>query len=147
MIKPYIKDLSIAAIGFGASLLLTWWFIERFDGYISPSQMMLSGAIAGGKWGMQLLLAAALLGERRWSYFREMGVVCGIGSCVLIPYILWGGSWAFFVGSLILCVLIMAWLVISRLAAIGMNRRWTVLWFALLSVAVTLQLTLVFDVI
>lgn len=145
--QPYIKDVSIAAVGFVASLLLTWWFIERFDGYISQSQMMLSGAIAGGKWGMQLLLAAALLGERRWRYFREMGVVCGIGSCVLIPYILLGGGWAFFVGSLILCVLMMAWLVISRLAAIGLNRRWTVLWFALLGIAVTLQLTLVFDVI
>lgn len=109
--------------------------------------MMLSGAIAGGKWGIQLLLASAILGERRWSYFREMGVVCGIGSCVLTPYILFGGSWAFFVGSLILCVVIMAWLVVSRLAAIAISRRWAVLWFALLGVAVTLQLTLVFDVI
>ena len=145
--KTYNKDLSIAAIGFAASLLLTWLFIERFDGYISTTQMMLSGAIAGGKWAIQLLLAAAILGERRWSYFREMGVVCGIGSCMLIPYILVGGSWAFFLGSLILCVVIMAVLVVSRLAAIGMTRRWAVLWFALLGVAVSLQLTLVFDVI
>ena len=145
--KTYNKDLSIAAIGFAASLLLTWLFIERFDGYISTTQMMLSGAIAGGKWAIQLLLAAAILGERRWSYFREMGVVSGIGSCMLIPYILVGGSWAFFLGFLILCVVIMAVLVVSRLAAIGMTRRWAVLWFALLGVAVSLQLTLVFDVI
>ena len=108
---------------------------------------MLSGAIAGGKWGIQLLLAAILLEEKRWSYFREMGMVCGIGSCMLIPYILVGGSWAFFLGSLILCVFIMAWLVVSRLAAIGVTRRWVVLWFALLAVAVSLQLTVVFDVI
>lgn len=109
--------------------------------------MILSGAIAGSKWAIQLFLGAALLGERRWSYFREMGVLCGIGSCMLIPYILFGGNWALFLGSLILCVVIMAWLVVSRLAAIGMTRRWVLLWFVLLGVAVTLQLTVVFDVI
>ena len=76
-----------------------------------------------------------------------MGVVCGIGSCVLIPYILFGGSWLYFLGSLIFCVFMMAWLVVTRLAAIGVTWRWSVLWFTLLAVAVTLQLTLVFDVI
>jgi hypothetical protein len=146
-LKTHIRDWIIATLGFVASLALTLLFIQSFDGYISHSQMMLSGAIAGGKWGIQLLLAAILLEEKRWSYFREMGMVCGIGSCMLIPYILVGGSWAFFLGSLILCVFIMAWLVVSRLAAIGVTRRWVVLWFALLAVAVSLQLTVVFDVI
>lgn len=147
MKTAHLKDLSIAALGFAASVLLTWLFIENFDGYISNSQMMVSGAIAGGKWGIQLVLAACFSGEKRWCYFREMGVVCGIGSCVLIPYILFGGGGGYFLGSLILCVLVMAWLVVSRLAAIGVSMPWAFLWFGLLGVAVALQLTLVFEVI
>lgn len=140
------RDLSFAAGGFAVSVVFTWLFIDAFDGYISRSQMALSGAIAGGKWGVQLLLAALLLGEKRWGYFREMGMVCAIGSCVLVPYILFGGNWSFFLGSLVCCVLVMAWLVVSRLSSIGVCKGWAVLWFVLLGIAVSLQLTLVFKI-
>jgi hypothetical protein len=143
----HIRDLSVATVGFAASVILTWMFINAFDGYISHSQMILSGVIAGGKWSIQLLLAAALLGDKRWAYFREMGVVCGIGSLMLVPYIIFQGSWAFFLGSLVFCVVVMAWLLVSRLASIGVSGRWAILWFVLLGIAVSLQLTLVFGVV
>ena len=122
-LKAHVKDLLVAAVGFAVSLLLTWLFIERFDGYISTSQMMLSNAVADGKWGIQLVLAAALLGVQRWSYFREMGIVCAAGSCVLIPYILFGGGGTFFVGSLVGCVILMGVLVAIRLRAISVSMR------------------------
>jgi hypothetical protein len=143
----HIRDLSVATAGFTASVILTWMFINAFDGYISDSQMILSGVIAGGKWSIQLLLAAALLGDKRWAYFREMGVVCGVGSLMLVPYIIFQGSWAFFRGSLVFCVVVMAWLLVYRLASIGVSGRWAILWFVLLGIAVSLQLTLVFGVV
>ena len=143
----HIRDLSVATAGFTASVILTWMFINAFDGYISHSQMTLSGVIAGGKWSIQLLLAAALLGDKRWAYFREMGVVCGVGSLMLVPYIIFQGSWAFFLGSLVFCVVVMAWLLVNRLASIGVSGKWAILWFVLLGIAVSLQLTLVFGVV
>jgi hypothetical protein len=143
----HVRDLSVATAGFTASVILTWMFINAFDGYISDSQMILSGVIAGGKWSIQLLLAAALLGDKRWAYFREMGVVCGVGSLMLVPYIIFQGSWAFFLGSLVFCVVVMAWLLVNRLASIGVSGKWAILWFVLLGIAVSLQLTLVFGVV
>ena len=100
-----------------------------------------------GKWGIQLLLAASLLGSRRWAYFREMGVVCAVGSCVLVPFIVLGGGWSFFVGSLVACVISMGLLVVYRLSSISVSMRWAILWFVFLAVAVSLQLTVVFDVV
>ena len=141
------KNIAIAASGFLVSLLLTWWFIEAFDGYLSFQKMLLSGSIAGGKWGLQLLLAFIILKEKRWLYFREMGIVCATGSLILLPYILRGGSWQFFLGSLICAVITMAVMVTLRLSTIGISKKWVLLWFALLAIAVSLQLTVVFKVI
>lgn len=141
------RNAGIAAIGFLVSLLLTWWFIESFDGYLSFRNRILSGSIAGGKWALQLLLAFLLLGDKRWLYFREMGVVCATGSLLLLPYILLGNSWYFFLGSLICSVIAMAVMVVLRLTAIQVGKNWILLWFGLLAIAVTLQLTVVFKVI
>ena len=145
--RAHLKDFSIAAGGFAVSVILTGLFIEAFGGYVSRSQMLLSGAIAGGKWGLQLLLAAILLGDKRGGYFREMGIVCAVGSGVLLPYILFAGNWSFFLGSLVCSVLVMAWLVVTRLASLGVSQWWTILWFVLLGIAVSLQLTVVFDIV
>ena len=140
------KDQFWAAGGFAASALLTGLFVEAFDGYLSTPQMLLSAAIAGGKWAIQLLLASVRLPHKRWRYFREMATVCAVGSCLLLPYILTGGDWRFFLGSLVGCVAVMSVLIVWRIKAIGLSHGWTLLWFFLLAIAVTLQLTVVFRV-
>lgn len=140
------KNLAIAAAGFALSLFLTWWFIEAFDGYLSFQKMVLSGSIAGGKWALQLMLAFFLLPQKRWLYFREMGIVCATGSLILLPYIFFGGSWHFFLGSLIFSVVVMGIVTTIRLRKIEVSKKWILLWFGLLAIAVTLQLTVVFRV-
>ena len=138
--------LAIFVLGFVVSTLLTWWFIEAYGGYVSPQQMLLSGCIAGGKWAIQIGVGWLLLSEKKWAYFRELGLICGMGSVVLVPYLFIQGDWSFFLGSLIACVLVMGALISWRLPAIGLRKTWVGLWFLLLAVAVTLQLTVVFKV-
>ena len=137
----------IAIAGFGISAMLTWLFIESYGGYSSERQMGLSGAIAGGKWALQLCLAWFVLGEKKWGYYRELGLICAAGSLILVPYILSPAGWGFFLGSLIACVVVMAGLICWRLPRIGLNRSWVMLWFVLLVIAVALQLTVVFHVL
>lgn len=137
-------NLAVGVVGFAISMIATWWFIQSYGGYISFDQMLLSGGIAGGKWAIQLALAWLFLGQLKYRYFRELGIICGIGSTVLIPFAMLSGEEVFFVGSLITCVLVMAGLICVRLPSIGLSRGWVVLWFALLGIAVLLQVTLVF---
>jgi len=140
------KEIIFAALGFGLSVVLTGLFIDAYGGYISIKQMLLSGVIAGGKWAIQLIVAWFILGEKKWRYYQEMGIICAIGSAILIPYILTAGTWNFFVGSLVGCVVVMGGLICWRLSKIGLGIFWPSLWFALLAFAVTLQLTVVFNV-
>lgn len=138
---------AIFVLGFLGSTLLTWWFIEAFGGYVSQRQMLLSGGVAGGKWAIQIAAGWFFLNEKKWAYLRELGLICGAGSLVLVPYILWQGSWTFFLGSLIASVVTMSALILWRLPLMGLQKRWVGLWFLLLSIAVTLQLTVVFGVL
>jgi len=133
-------------IGFGISTILTSLFIQSYSGYISQQQMLLSGLIAGGKWAIQLSIAWFILKDKKWLYYRELGLICALGSLILLPYILSPNGWQYFLGSLILCVTTMTGLICWRLPSIGLNKFWPALWFTLLIIAVTLQLTIVFKV-
>lgn len=73
-----------------------------------------------------------------------MGMICAAGSVILIPYILLSGSWEYFLGSLVVCVAVMGGLVCWRLPRIGLKKSWVLLWFSLLAIAISLQLTVVF---
>ena len=108
--------------------------------------MLISGSIAGAKWAIHLSLAWFVMGDKKWIYFREMGVICAAGSAILIPYILSVGGGEYFLGSLIACVVVIAGFICWRFPRIGLNKSWVLLWFGLLTVAVTLQITLVFKV-
>jgi len=70
-----------------------------------------------------------------------------IGSIVLLPYAIIGGTSSFFFGSLVAAILIMAIDIRRRLKYIQLPVYWFYLWLALLAVAVSLQLTIVFKVI
>ena len=137
---------------FALSTLFTWWFIVVSPLYISSEQMLLSTAVAGGKWAIQIIGALLLLREKRWVFIKNIGFVCLIGSCLLLPYVILGttdfiSSAPFFVGSLIASVATMIAFYYRAIKQSGVKTTWWYFWLICLAVAVSLQLTVVFHVI
>ncbi len=146
MNKPH---LSRALLYFGLALILTTLFVLACPLYISQEQLLLSVSIAGGKWVVQIFLAIALLRKRRSSFIHGMGRVCLLGSIILIPYIL--SAWLeisddqwFFFGSLILAILVMVFRYHTEVTRLHLSLAWWYFWLLCLTVAVGLQLTVVF---
>lgn len=144
---PTLRQTLEIAIAFALSTLITALFIRAYDGYVSQETMILSGSIAGGKWAIQIALGWLLLGEKRWIYFRALAVTCLIGSLVLIPFAVTSGAAAYFFDSLLASICAMGITIILALKSIGFPWQWSALWFFLLSIAVTLQLTIVFHIL
>ncbi|GAA5119784.1 hypothetical protein JIN84_21275 [Luteolibacter yonseiensis] len=144
---PTLRQAAEITVAFALSTLITALFIRVYGGYVSQETMILSGSIAGGKWAIQILLGWLLLGAKRWIYIRELGIACLIGSLVLIPFSITSGAALYFFGSLLASICAMGTTVVIRLKAAGFAWRWPALWFLLLSVAVTLQLTIVFHIL
>lgn len=146
------KNQILSLIYFGLSMLITWVFVAIAPVYISREQQLLSTAIAGGKWMIQIAGALLFLGQKRWLFIRNIGSVCFAGSCLLIPYILLSylnisNSATFFTGSLIIAVITMIFLYFRAVQNSGIPRRWWWWWLLCLAVAVSLQLTVVFHLI
>jgi hypothetical protein len=144
--------LKLALAYFILSAVITWLFIVLAPGYISYEQMLLSNAIAGGKWGLQIMLGFFLLRDKRWGFIKNIGFVCFAGSCMLIPYILLSwlqvtNSMKLFTASLILAVALMIILYRRAVLKTGIGMGWW--WFMMLciGIAVSLQLTLVFHIV
>ena len=143
------KDFFPAILYFALSTLLTWWFVKISPLYISQEQMLLSTAVAGGKWAIQVFAGLVFLGEKRWAFVKEIGFVCLIGSCILIPYIALAAfsianTPPFFVGSLVLAVVAMIFFYYKAISKLDLSSRWFLMWLLCLAIAVTLQLTVVF---
>lgn len=139
-------------IYFALSTLLTWLFVVVSPLYISTEQLLLSTFVAGGKWGIQIILALLLLGNRKFAFIRNIGFVCFIGSCILTPYILfsyWGiaDGANFFIGSLATSVLVMILLYYRAVKKSVVPRKWWFFWLGCLAIAISLQLTVVFHVV
>lgn len=137
---------------FALSGLITWWFILVCPLYISYEQMFLSTGIAGAKWGIQIILGLIFLKEKKWFFLKYIGLVCFIGSCLLIPYIFsslmkLNNSSVFFIGSLVTAVISMicsyCWIVKKLMLPI----KWLFYWLFSLAIAISLQLTVVFHVL
>jgi hypothetical protein len=144
---PPLRQALEIAIGFALSTLITALFIRAYGGYVSQKTMILSGSIASGKWAIQIALGWLILGEKRWTYIRELALTCLIGSIVLLPFALFSGPANYFFGSLLASICAMGTTIVLRLRSTGFPWRWPVLWFVLLSIAVTLQLTIVFHIL
>ena len=144
---PSLRQAIEITIAFALSTLITALFIRAYGGYVSQETMMLSGSIAGGKWAFQIILGWLLLREKRWIYIRELAVTCLIGSLVLTPFAITSGTAIYFFGSLLASICAMAVTVVIRLKSTGFPWQWFALWFLLLSIAVTLQLTIVFHIV
>jgi hypothetical protein len=146
------KNQILFVIYFGLSTLITWWFVTASPLYISSGQQLLSTAIAGGKWGLQIVLAFILLGTKRWPFIRNIGFVCFLGSCILIPYIAMSSVGIangvhFFVGSLVASVVAMICYYYKAIRSTGVSIKWWFFWLACLATAIILQLTVVFNVL
>lgn len=152
MDKILSRDNLLFVVYFALSTLFTWWFVAVSPLYISEQQMLLSTAVAGGKWAIQLVLAFFLLGSGFSLFARHIGFVCFVGSCILLPYVLLSitgvaDSAPFFVGSLIVSVITMIGFYYRAALESGAGLKWWFFWLACLATAVTLQLTVVFHVI
>lgn len=145
------KDVYLAILYFLLSTIITWWFVVFSPMYISQEQMLLSTAIAGGKWAIQIVLGLILLKDKAFQFVREIGLVCLIGSCVLLPYVfaaylkLWDSP-RFFVGSLAVSVLTMVYFYFRGVKRVQVPIGWWLFWLLCLACAITLQLTVVFRV-
>jgi hypothetical protein len=148
--RSYSKHILSAAY-FVFSMLITWWFIAISPLYITTEQMMLSTAIAGGKWGLQIILALLLLKKKKWVFIEHIGFVCLTGSCILLPYIflnLIAPSKApvLFIGSLIVAILVMIYYYYKATKETDVSITWWFTWLICLAIAIALQLTVVFHI-
>jgi hypothetical protein len=144
------RSIALAILYFLFGTIITTWFIARKAWlYDSVELMILSGSIAGAKWAIQLSAALILLREERWTFIKNIGFVCLIGSAALLIYYFLPISWGFstLVISVAFSVLIMLVLYYRAVKQSAVSIYWFVSWVACLLVAITLQLTLVFDVI
>lgn len=137
---------------FALSTLFTWWFVVVSPLYISKNQMLLSTAVAGGKWAIQVIAGYLLLREKNWLFLKNIGWVCFIGSCILLPYVLLSitgiaSDARFFVGSLAASVLTMIYAYYRAVRNTGISLKWWLAWLCCLAAAISLQLTVVFHVI
>jgi hypothetical protein len=141
-----------AAFYFILSTIITGWFIQESPLYNSMQQKLLSGGIAGAKWGIQIIAALLLLKQKKWLFIKNMGFTCLIGSLLLLPYSIAARFWGvngsnLFAISLLLAVAVMIVMYALGTKKAGVNIGWWLGWLFCLSVAVTLQLTVVFHVL
>jgi hypothetical protein len=149
---PERKDFILCLACFLLATVLTWWFVICCPLYISDQQMLLSTGIAGGKWLIQILAGLLLLKGKALRFLKEIGFVCFMGSCILIPYILssmmgWSNDAGFFFGSLVVSVITMIILYYRAVKEMGISLLWWAGWLLCLAVAISLQLTVVFGYI
>lgn len=146
------KKIFFISFYFTLSTLLTWWFIAVSPLYISFEQMLWSCGIAGGKWMLQLIAAFIVLKDKKWDFISRIGLVCLVGSLILVPFCLAASfhvadQTGFFIGSLIVAVLVMIYLYHQAVQKTNINLVWWFAWLICLAIAVSLQLTVVFNVI
>lgn len=146
------KKITLAIVYFSLSTLITWGFIEASPLYTSMQQKLLSCGIAGAKWSLQIAAALLFLKEKKWLFLKNIGLTCFFGSMILLPYAILSfgfgiSSTGFFIGSLLLAVAVMILMYAFSVKATGLKIYWWLAWLCCLAIAVTLQLTAVFNVV
>ena len=145
------KNVLLAAVYFLLSTIITWWFIKQGELlYVSSQKMLLSCSIAGAKWGIQIVAALIFLKEKRWSFIKRIGFTCFIGSCLLLPYCLSGQIRQLpnsFLISLIVAVLVMIFMYYQAVVQTAISKKWFWGWIFCLTIAVSLQLFVVFKIV
>lgn len=146
------KDITLSILYFAISTIVTAWFIDqKYILYTNDSQMLLSGAIAGGKWAIQITLAVVFLKHKKFEFIRKIGEVCAIGSLVLltfygVDYLSFTHEYKFII-PIMLAVLVMIILYLRAVISTNISLKWFFGWILCLIIAVFLQLSIVFHVI
>lgn len=143
---------SKALMWFSVSTIITWLFINASPAYISLQQKKLSFAIAGTKWGLQIVVVYVLLGSKRWAFIERIGFTCLLGSLILLPYYFSSiffsiNSNFLFITSLIVAVSTMIYFYHKSVKDIPVHIAWWYAWLGSLIIAIILQLTIVFNVL
>ena len=141
-----------ALLYFSLSTIITWWFVDVCPLYTGLQQKLLSTGIAGAKWGLQIGVAYFFLAEKKWEFIKNIGFTCLVGSVILLPYPIATvffkiDNSQFFIGSLIVAVLVMIILYFLNVQKLALPKKWFWGWIFCLTIAITLQLTVVFSVI
>lgn len=147
------RHIATTVVYFFLSTVITWYFIVCAESlyHFDQDKMLLSCAIAGAKWAIQIGAAFLLLKEKRWPFIAQLGFVCFVGSCVLIPFCIDPVRNLMpekgFLYSLMASVGIMLLLYYRSVRAPGISIGWYLLWLVCLATAISLQLTVVFHVL
>jgi threonine/homoserine efflux transporter RhtA len=146
------KKIYQALLYFFLSTVITWWFVDVCLLYESLHQKLLSTGIAGAKWALQIAAAYFLLGNKKWDFIKNMGIICLVGSLILLPYAIAAtcsnvNEATFFITSLLIAVAVMIVLYFLNVRKLTLPKKWFWGWIVCLAIAITLQLTLVFSVI
>ena len=112
--------------------------------------MILSGTIAGAKWDIQILAPLLFLQKQKWDFIKQIGFTCFVGSCILLPYCLFPFIAAVrnsFLLSLIAAVLVMIAMYYAALKHLQLAIKWFWGWMCCLTLAISLQLFVVFKIV
>ncbi len=146
-----MKYFFLALCYFIASTIITWFFIEQGRIlYFSQTQMLLSCAIAGTKWGIQILAALIFLKTEKWIFIQKIGFTCFIGSCILLPYCFFECIRTIeksFLISLIAAVLVMIFMYFKVITSLKLSKNWFWGWIYCLTIAIILQMVVVFKIV
>ena len=146
------KNIQLPVLYLFLSAAITWWFVDVCPLYTGLQQKLLSTGIAGAKWGLQIGAAYFFLAEKKWEFIKNIGFTCLVGSLILLPYPIATvffkiDNSQFFIGSLIVAVLVMIILYFLNVQKLALPKKWFWGWIFCLVIAITLQLTVVFSVI
>ena len=146
-----MKNIVLAFTYFLSSTIITWWFIKEAELlYFSQEKMLLSFAVAGAKWEVQILAALLFLKNKKWEFIKLIGFVCLIGSCILLPYCLFyfvRSAPNSFLISLIIAVFTMIATYYKVVAQMNISKFWFWGWVSCLAIAISLQLFVVFKIV
>ncbi len=151
VVSKRIQNSLLSMLYFLLSTIITWWFIEKGKTlYFSTNKMLLSCAIAGAKWSIQIAAAYFLLKDKKWDFIKRIGFTCFVGSCILLPYCLFPSIHVLrnsFLFSLIAAVLVMIVMYYKAVIKMDISTKWFWGWVCCLVVAILLQLFVVFKII
>ncbi|MBP6431080.1 MAG: hypothetical protein KA319_04880 [Ferruginibacter sp.] len=145
------KNITLTAVYFILSTLITWWFIVAGKTlYFSTEKMIISCCIAGAKWSIQIIAALFILKEKKWEFIKRIGFTCFIGSCILLPYCFFENIRSIdksFLLSLVAAVLVMIVLYYKAVIKTKLSTKWFWGWIVCLATAISLQLFVVFKIV
>ncbi len=146
-----LKNIALAFLYFLLSTIITWWFIQQGELlYFSKNKMLLSCIIAGAKWSIQIGAALLFLNEKKWEFIKLIGFTCFIGSCLLLPYCLFSfvrlAPYSFLI-SLLIAVLLMIVTYYKVVTQLLLSIKWFWGWMLCLTIAISLQLFVVFKIV